>query len=134
MRLRNIVFPVAGAAGQLAADVGGASAADEPARRHRVGARMRGSHAFAACGFDPVSGVAHFTLSAMAIACALLGNAAAKKAVGAIYLLWLAAIAAVQYTHPWTGTPPEDPMEMPMPLVIGVAAIVATGFALDFEK
>ncbi len=42
-------------------DVGGASAADEPARRHRVGARMRGSHAFAACGFDPVSGVAHFT-------------------------------------------------------------------------
>jgi len=81
--------------------------------------------------YASIAGVAHFVLSALAIAAAGMGPPALKKVVVFVYFSWLAAIAAVQYTHPWTGTPPETFMEMPMPLVIAATTIVGTGLMLD---
>ena len=67
----------------------------------------------------------------MAIAVACLGSPPLKAVLALLYLGWLAAIAAVQYTHPWLGTPPESPFEMPMPLVAAFGCVVSSGYLLD---
>ena len=36
----------------------------------------------------------------------------------------------IQYTHPWNDDP-VSMLEMPMPLLLGVVAIVGTGLALE---
>jgi hypothetical protein len=78
-----------------------------------------------------IAGIAHFTLSFMAMAVAFLGEGAVKKAVTGIYLVWISMIAIVQYTHPWTGNPPESFMDMPMPLVLVILGLCALGLFLE---
>ena len=78
-----------------------------------------------------IAGIAHFTLSAMAIIATTMGGSSVRKMIGAVYMMWLVCIAVVQYTHPWTGTAPTSLMEMPMPLVYFSAALVGAGVVLD---
>ena len=46
-----------------------------------------------------VAGIAHFALSFMAIAATYYGDKMVKKAITAIYAVWVACIMIVQYTH-----------------------------------
>ena len=70
----------------------------------------------------------------LAIAGAAYGDGKVKHAVLGIYTLWLLGIGAVQYTHPWTGSPPESFMDMPMPLVLVLATIVGIGAMMEKPK
>ena len=81
-----------------------------------------------------IAGVAHFTLSFMAIAATTTGNDITKKIITAIYLLWTSAILILQYTHPWTGSVPESLMEMPAPLVYIIVGLCLAGLAMDDSK
>ena len=81
-----------------------------------------------------IAGVAHFTLSFMAIAATALGDAMTKKVISAIYIAWVSCIMILQYTHPWTGAVPESAMEMPQPLVYFIATMVFLGVAFDSDK
>ena len=92
--------------------------------------RMKGIHpiVFHLCA---IAGVAHFTLSFLAIAATALGDATLKKVATAIYSAWVACILVLQFTHPWTGSTPDNFMEMPFPLVYVIAIILAGGVMLD---
>ena len=81
-----------------------------------------------------VAGIAHLTLSFMAIAATYYGDKMVKKAVTAIYAVWVACILIVQYTHPWTGAAPESLLEMPAPLVYVMVSLVALGWYFDGKK
>ena len=78
-----------------------------------------------------IAGVAHFTLSAMAIAGTALGDATTKKFITAIYAAWVSTIAVLQYTHPWTGSAPDNFFDMPMPLVLVIGGLLSVGMAMD---
>ena len=81
-----------------------------------------------------IAGVAHFTLSFMAIAAAAFGDATIKKIITGIYVVWVSMIMVVQYTHPWTGSVPQSLFEMPQPLVYVIATLCALGLAFDSDK
>ena len=81
-----------------------------------------------------VAGIAHFALSFMAIAATYYGDKMVKKAITAIYAVWVACIMIVQYTHPWTGAAPESLLEMPAPLVYVIGSLVALGWYFDGKK
>ena len=78
-----------------------------------------------------IAGIAHFTLSFMAMAVAFLGEGKVKTVVTGIYMGWISCIAIVQYTHPWTGAPPEKFMDMPMPLVLIILGLCTFGLFLE---
>ena len=80
-----------------------------------------------------IAGIAHFALTFLAIAATYFGDATVKKVTASIYAVWVVGILVVQYTHPWTGSPPESLMEMPAPLVFVIATFVAVGWFFDTE-
>ena len=121
-------------------DGGGGSASGQGLRELRTevdilgdGKRVKGMHpiVFHLCA---IAGVAHFALSFMAIAATTLGNSAVKAVITAIYAVWVACILILQYTHPWTGSPPETFFEMPAPLVFVIGTLVMLGYFLDTDK
>jgi hypothetical protein len=58
------------------------------------------------------------------------GNMKQKQAVAGVYLCWIVGAGAIQYTHPWNDDP-VSMLDMPMPLLLGIVAIVGTGLALE---
>jgi hypothetical protein len=75
-------------------------------------------------------GVTAIAFSVLCILAAHYGNTQQRQAVAGVYLAFSFGAAVVQYTHPWN----KDPfslLEMPMPLLLGVVAIVGTGLALE---
>ena len=64
-------------------------------------------------------------------AVAFLGEGKVKTVVTGIYMGWISCIAIVQYTHPWTGAPPEKFMDMPMPLVLIILGLCTFGLFLE---
>ena len=40
------------------------------------------------------------------------GDKATKQAVAVIYMVWLSTILLVQYSHPWTGKPPDSLLQV----------------------
>ena len=80
-----------------------------------------------------IVGCAHIAWSAMAMCSAYYGNDRLQKLTALIYGTWLACIAMVQYTHPWTGSAPESIMEMPMPLILVAATLVGGSAYMTFS-
>ena len=68
--------------------------------------------------------------SVLCILVSYYGNMKQKQAVAGVYLCWIVGAGAIQYTHPWNDDP-VSMLEMPMPLLLGVVAIVGTGLALE---
>ena len=82
-------------------------------------------HCLAILGFTQIA------LCIMAIAATKLGDSKVKKTTAIVYLLWTASLGAVQFSHPWTGSPPENLLDMPFPIVYITFAIVSIGWKLD---
>eukprot|EP00943_MAST-04B_sp_MAST-4B-sp1_P003417 g3417.t1 len=74
--------------------------------------------------------VSNFACAAAVLAGTYFGSAKVKLYSAIIYLLWLAGVMTVQYTHSWTGQQPAL-MDMPNPLIYGAVTVVALGFAFD---
>ena len=68
--------------------------------------------------------------SVLAIMVSYYGNMKQKQAVAGVYLGWIVGAGAIQYTHPWNDDP-VSMLDMPMPLLLGIVAIVGTGLALE---
>jgi len=68
--------------------------------------------------------------SVLAIMVSYYGNMKQKQAVAGVYLCWIVGAGAIQYTHPWNDDP-VSMLDMPMPLLLGIVAIVGTGLALE---
>ena len=68
--------------------------------------------------------------SVLAIMVSYYGNMKQKQAVAGVYLCWIMGGAAIQFTHPWNDDP-VSMLDMPMPLLLGIVAIVGTGLALE---
>lgn len=77
-----------------------------------------------------ILGVTVIAFHVLCILAAHYGNTQQKQAVAGVYLAWSFFGAVVQYTHPWNDDP-SSLLEMPMPLLLGVVAIVGTGLALE---
>ena len=79
-----------------------------------------------------VCAVMGFGFSFIAIAATAFNDVKTiKKVVFALYVAFMGFAAAVQYTHPWTGSPPASFFEMPMPVMLVGLAAVSIGYAFD---